>query len=171
GISNPSTFDPFELSFIRDTDLTVMVGMHIWMILEEQNGKDFLQGLEQPLLVCRSSNQPGGLTTLIDMPLNSFPSTVSEETFELEVSGEAWLQKTLAPENAFNRSALEGLLKAGVLGLNSFMCPSGINDFPMTNADHIKEGLSVLAKYGRPLLVHAEIEQELEGNSELELGR
>ncbi|THG06831.1 hypothetical protein TEA_001980 [Camellia sinensis var. sinensis] len=70
----------------------------------------------------------GGLTTLVDMPLNSFPSTVSEETFELK----------------------------------SFMCPSGINDFPMTNAGHIKEGLSILAKYRRPLLVHAEIQQELE---------
>ncbi|CAL5412222.1 unnamed protein product [Camellia sinensis] len=46
----------------------------------------------------------GGLTTLVDMPLNSFPSTASEETFELK----------------------------------SFMCPSGINDFPMTNAGHIK---------------------------------
>ncbi|XP_057471138.1 allantoinase-like, partial [Actinidia eriantha] len=115
----------------------------------------------------------GGLTTLIDMPLNSFPSTVSEETFELELKAAAkrihvdvgfW--GVLVPENAFNRSALEGLLKADVLGLKSFMSPSGINDFPMTNANHIKEGLSVLAKYRRSLLVHAEIEQELEGNSE-----
>ncbi|PSS04780.1 Allantoinase [Actinidia chinensis var. chinensis] len=120
----------------------------------------------------------GGLTTLIDMPLNSFPSTVSKETFELKLKAAAkrihvdvgfW--GGLVPENAFNRSALEGLLKAGVLGLKSFMCPSGINDFPMTNANHIKEGLSVLAKYRRPLLVHAEIEQELEGNSELEDSR
>ncbi|XP_028091435.1 allantoinase-like isoform X2 [Camellia sinensis] len=69
----------------------------------------------------------GGLTTLVDMPLNSFPSIVAEEAFELK----------------------------------SFMCPLGINDFPMTNADHIKEGLSVLAKYIRLLLVHAEIQQEL----------
>ncbi|KAL2341907.1 hypothetical protein Fmac_009847 [Flemingia macrophylla] len=42
----------------------------------------------------------------------------------------------LIPENALNTSILEGLLSAGVLGL--------------------KEGLSVLAKYRRPLLVHAE---------------
>ncbi|CAL5366343.1 unnamed protein product [Camellia sinensis] len=71
-----------------------------------------------------------GLTTLVDMPLISFPSTVAEEAFELK--------------------------------RKSFMCPLGINDFPMTNADHIKEGLSVLAKYRRLLLVHAEIQQELE---------
>ncbi|XP_058200883.1 allantoinase isoform X2 [Rhododendron vialii] len=117
----------------------------------------------------------GGLTTLVDMPLNSFPSTVSEKTFELKIQAaekrihvDVGFWGGLVPENAFNRSALDGLLKAGVLGLKSFMCPSGINDFPMTNAGHIKEGLSVLAKYKRPLLVHAEIKQELEGILELE---
>ncbi|KAA8542653.1 hypothetical protein F0562_023848 [Nyssa sinensis] len=56
----------------------------------------------------------------------------------------------LVPENAFNASALESLLEAGVLGL--------------------KEGLSIQAKYKRPLLVHAEIQQELEGYLELKDG-
>lgn len=119
----------------------------------------------------------GGITTLIDMPLNSFPSTVSEETLKLKI--EAAEEKIyidvgfwggLVPENAFNASMLEGLLSAGALGLKSFMCPSGINDFPMTNASHIKEGLLILAKYKRPLLVHSEIQQDLESNSELKDG-
>ncbi|KAJ8761624.1 hypothetical protein K2173_004400 [Erythroxylum novogranatense] len=109
----------------------------------------------------------GGVTTLIDMPLNSFPSTVSAQTLRLKIEAAAnniyvdvgfW--GGLVPENAFNRSSLEALLNAGALGLKSFMCPSGINDFPMTNASHIKEGLAVLAKYRRPLLVHAEIQQD-----------
>ncbi|KAK7837869.1 allantoinase [Quercus suber] len=135
----------------------------------------------------------GGITTLVDMPLNSFPSTVSQETLKLKIKaakeriyvdvgmlsnlylslliilGLVFLTILptgfwggLVPENAFNASALEALLNAGVLGLKSFMCPSGINDFPMTNASHIKEGLSVLAKYRRPLLVHAEIQQDSE---------
>ncbi|ONK55017.1 uncharacterized protein A4U43_UnF8570 [Asparagus officinalis] len=46
----------------------------------------------------------------------------------------------------------------------SFMCPSGINNFPMTNSTHIKEGLSVLAKFERPLLVHAEVVLDSESN-------
>ncbi|KAL7593694.1 allantoinase [Lactuca sativa] len=111
----------------------------------------------------------GGITTLIDMPLNNFPSTVSEETLKLKkeaAKGRIYVNVGfwggLVPENAFNASILEGLLNAGALGLKSFMCPSGINDFPMTDATHIKEGLSVLAKYKRPLLVHAEKQQELE---------
>ncbi|XP_047328418.1 allantoinase [Impatiens glandulifera] len=109
----------------------------------------------------------GGLTTLIDMPLNSHPSTVSAETFELKLKAaskrifvDVGFWGGLVPENAFNSSMLEGLLNAGVLGLKSFMCPSGINDFPMTTANHIKEGLLTLAKYKRPLLVHAEIQSE-----------
>ncbi|WOL18942.1 putative allantoinase isoform X2 [Canna indica] len=106
----------------------------------------------------------GGITTLVDMPLNSFPSTVSEETLRMKVEStkkkiyvDVGFWGGLVPENAFNISMLEGLLRAGALGLKSFMCPSGINDFPMTNSTHIKEGLYVLAKYKRPLLVHAEV--------------
>ncbi|CAN1235741.1 ALN [Linum perenne] len=114
----------------------------------------------------------GGITTLIDMPLNSFPSTVSTETLKLKTQAAAnniyvdvgfW--GGLVPENAFNATSLEALLNAGALGLKSFMCPSGINDLPMTNASHIKAGLAVLAKYRRPLLVHAEKEQDLQTSS------
>ncbi|RXH86157.1 hypothetical protein DVH24_017210 [Malus domestica] len=111
------------------------------------------------------------------MPLNSEPSTVSRETLELKIKAaksriyvDVGFWGGLVPENAFNASALEDLLDAGVLGLKSFMCPSGINDFPMTNASHIKEGLAVLAKYRRPLLVHAEKAQELESDLGVEGG-
>ncbi|KAL1221754.1 Allantoinase [Cardamine amara subsp. amara] len=111
----------------------------------------------------------GGITTLVDMPLNSCPSTVSPETLKLKIEAaknrihvDVGFWGGLVPDNALNSSALESLLDAGVLGLKSFMCPSGINDFPMTNITHIEEGLSVLAKYKRPLLVHAEVEKDLE---------
>lgn len=114
----------------------------------------------------------GGITTLIDMPLNSEPSTVSEETLNLKINAakdniyiDVGFWGGLVPENAFNSTALEHLLRAGALGLKSFMCPSGINDFPMTNISHIKEALYILAKFRRPLLVHAEVQQEDTDNS------
>nr|DAD22922.1 TPA_asm: hypothetical protein HUJ06_024385 [Nelumbo nucifera] len=119
----------------------------------------------------------GGITTLIDMPLNSFPSTVSEETLRLKVEAarnkiyvDVGFWGGLVPENAFNTSILEALLRAGALGLKSFMCPSGINDFPMTNSSHIKEGLYVLSKFKRPLLVHAEIQPDSWSHLELKDG-
>ncbi|KAI5590810.1 hypothetical protein BDE02_04G035500 [Populus trichocarpa] len=115
----------------------------------------------------------GGITTLIDMPLNNFPSTVSAETLKLKIDAaekniyvDVGFWGGLVPENAFDANSLEALLSAGALGLKSFMCPSGINDFPMTNSSHIKEGLSILAKYRRPLLVHAEIPQDSESHLE-----
>lgn len=117
----------------------------------------------------------GGVTTVVDMPLNNHPTTMSKETLELKLEAaedkiyvDVGFWGGLVPENAHNTSILEGLLDAGVLGLKSFMCPSGIDDFPMTTIEHIKEGLSVLAKYRRPLLVHSEIQQDSEIRSELE---
>ncbi|KAM1213589.1 hypothetical protein PS2_004981 [Malus domestica] len=66
----------------------------------------------------------GGITTLVDMPLNSEPSTVSRETLELKIKAaksriyvDVGFWGGLVPENAFNASALEDLLDAGVLGL------------------------------------------------------
>ncbi|KAM2010606.1 hypothetical protein ACFX16_005226 [Malus domestica] len=58
------------------------------------------------------------------MPLNSEPSTVSRETLELKIKTaksriyvDVGFWGGLVPENAFNASALEDLLDAGVLGL------------------------------------------------------
>ncbi|KAG5524028.1 hypothetical protein RHGRI_030886 [Rhododendron griersonianum] len=175
--------EDFKFTFARAKDVTFMAGMLIWMIPGEKSGKDFLQALGQLLLVC-------GLTTLVDMPLNSFPSTVSKKTFELKAAEkrihvDVGFWGGLVPKNAFNRCALDGLLKASVLGLKarefalfslfyflnlllfverrcvcvwdmmnyhqcipfSFMCPSGINDFPMTNAGHIKVCLNFFLEF------------------------
>ncbi|KAK7412332.1 hypothetical protein VNO78_03786 [Psophocarpus tetragonolobus] len=116
----------------------------------------------------------GGITTVVDMPLNNYPTTVSKETLKLKLDAaedkiyvDVGFWGGLIPENALNTSILEGLLSAGVLGVKSFMCPSGIDDFPMTTIDHIKAGLSVLAKYRRPIVVHSEIQQASENHLEL----
>lgn len=118
----------------------------------------------------------GGVTTLIDMPLNSFPTTVSEEKLRLKVKAaeekiyvDVGFWGGLVPENAFNATALERLLSAGALGFKCFMCPSGINDFPMINSTHIKEGLYSLAKYKRPLFVHAEVIIQSERDDEISM--
>ncbi|KAK9945472.1 hypothetical protein M0R45_010987 [Rubus argutus] len=70
----------------------------------------------------------GGVTTLVDMPLNNFPSTVPRETLELKlkaVESRIYVDVSfwggLVPENTFNKSAREDLLQAGVLGLKGSM--------------------------------------------------
>ncbi|KAG0613441.1 hypothetical protein M758_6G102600 [Ceratodon purpureus] len=98
------------------------------------------------------------------MPLNSYPTTTTKELLvdKIETSkGKIYIDVGfwggLVPDNAYNASKLEDLLEAGALGLKSFMCPSGINDFPATTAQDIQASLPVLAKYGRPILVHQEV--------------
>ncbi|XP_073219696.1 allantoinase-like [Cicer arietinum] len=110
---------------------------------------------------------------VVDRPPNNNPTTMSKETLELKL--EATENKIYVDvfwggmilENALNTSILEGLLIIGVLCAMSFMCPLGIDDFPMTTIDHIKEGLFVLTKYRRSLIVHAEIQHDSKSHLEL----
>src|SRR5207302_5194912 len=76
----------------------------------------------------------GGVTTLVDMPLNSSPVTTTPAALERKraaARGQLWADcgfyGGIVPEN---REHIESLLAAGVLGLKAFLCPSGIDEFP-----------------------------------------
>lgn len=107
----------------------------------------------------------GGVTTCVDMPLNSFPTTVTAELFarklaaargKLHVDVAFW--GGLVPHNADNATELGALLDAGVVGLKAFMSPSGIDDFESTTPAHLAAALPLLAARGRmPLMCHAEL--------------
>jgi len=105
----------------------------------------------------------GGITTLVDMPLNSSPVTVSVSAFsEKLAAAEGKLYCNcgfwggMVPGNS---DELEGLIKAGVLGVKAFLTHSGIADFPNVNEDDLRKGLVVLARYWVPLLLHAELDE------------
>lgn len=153
------TPDVHVLNFENAVVMPGLIDVHVHL---NEPGRAHWEGFETGTRAAAA----GGLTTIIDMPLNSLPTTISKETFELKLHAakdklavDVGFWGGLVPENAFDSSALDELLGAGVLGLKSFMCPSGIDDFPMTDATHIKATLPILAKYKRPLLVHAEIPQ------------
>lgn len=104
----------------------------------------------------------GGITTLIEMPLNADPVTTTVENFELKMAaskGKTWVNcgfwGGLVPANVNN---LEGLLSSGVFGLKAFLTHSGIDEFPNVGPKEIKLGLEMLKKNDLPLLVHCELE-------------
>ncbi|MBO0852038.1 MAG: amidohydrolase family protein, partial [Pseudonocardia sp.] len=77
----------------------------------------------------------GGVTALVDMPLNSIPPTV--DVAALEVKRKAAEAAGLAVDVGFwggavagNLSALRGLHEAGVFGFKCFLLPSGVDEFP-----------------------------------------
>eukprot|EP00850_Spirogloea_muscicola_P018997 SM000180S03522 [mRNA] locus=s180:106270:110702:- [translate_table: standard] len=95
----------------------------------------------------RAAAAGGGITTLVDMPLNSIPTTINKEALLLKLVAakgklavDVGFWGGLVTENALEPAVLDDLLKEGALGLKSFMCPSGINDFPDTNATHFENG-------------------------------
>jgi len=106
----------------------------------------------------------GGFTTLVDMPLNSQPTTCDVPAFQAKLAATAGKMHVdvafwggLVQENAADPDTLRALLAAGVLGLKAFMCPSGMDDFSHANATVLAMGLKVLSEFGSPpLMVHAE---------------
>ena len=111
----------------------------------------------------------GGITTLVDMPLNSSPVTTTVESFQKKLAAaEGKLHVNvgfwggIVPANAVN---LEGLLLSGVLGIKAFLTHSGIDEFPNVTESDLRKGLSAIAKSGLPLLVHCELESGVSTSS------
>ena len=114
----------------------------------------------------------GGITSLVDMPLNSDPVTTTADDFvekinatsgKLHVNCGFW--GGLVPGNA---DELEGMIKMGVLGIKAFLSHSGIDDFQNVLRHDLNEGMPIIAAYDLPLLVHCEIEDLDRDNSRLE---
>jgi allantoinase len=102
----------------------------------------------------------GGVTTIVDMPLNSVPPTTTVEALELKRRAAA---RECHVDVAFwggvvpgNADSLEPLAAAGVLGFKCFLCPSGVDEFPHVGPADLEEVMPILARLGLPLLVHAE---------------
>jgi allantoinase len=106
----------------------------------------------------------GGITTLIEMPLNSIPATTSASAFrdkcdaargKLFVDTGFW--GGVVPENAKNEAELRAIYEAGAFGFKCFLVPSGVEEFPCVTERDLRTALPTLAKLGAILLVHAEL--------------
>ena len=103
----------------------------------------------------------GGVTTLVDMPLNASPPTTTLRAFELKAAAtegklhvNVGLTGGVVPGNA---GELQALVDAGVLAFKAFLSDSGIEDFAWSPRDVLEKALPVLARSDVPLLAHAEL--------------
>ena len=104
----------------------------------------------------------GGITTLVDMPLNCIPVTTTVDALNQKIAAtknQLWVDcgfyGGLIPDNLQD---IESLADAGVLGFKAFLSHSGIDEFPNINEKHLREALPIFANKGIPILVHAELE-------------
>ncbi len=102
----------------------------------------------------------GGVTALVDMPLDSIPATVSVEALQAK---RAAAQGRCHVDVGFWGGVIPGNLgelgllhEAGVLGFKCFLADSGSDDFPPVSVGQMEMALSVLRGLGSPLLIHAE---------------
>jgi allantoinase len=103
----------------------------------------------------------GGITTLVDMPLNSSPVTTTAEALALKLEA---ARGKLSVDCGFYGGVVSGasaqvgrLVAAGVLGFKAFLCHSGIDEFPNATEADLRVVMPDLASAGVPLLVHAEL--------------
>jgi allantoinase len=103
----------------------------------------------------------GGVTTLVDMPLNCVPETIDVPALEAKRSaamGKAWVDwAAWGGVVRGNSNSIESLARAGVPGFKCFLIHSGIDGFAWVDESDLRLALAKLRGTGLPLLVHAEI--------------
>lgn len=102
----------------------------------------------------------GGVTTILDMPLNSVPPTTSVEALATKRAAAAGqISVDLGYWGGAIPSSLghlEDLWEAGVFGFKCFTLPSGVDEFPPLDAAQLKAAMTEIAGFGGLLIVHAE---------------
>jgi allantoinase len=108
----------------------------------------------------------GGITSLIEMPLNSIPATTSVGASQAKLAAAAG---KLSVDTGFwggvvpgNARELPALWQAGCFGFKCFLIDSGVREFASVGESDLREALPVLARIGAPLLAHAELPGPIE---------
>ena len=102
----------------------------------------------------------GGVTTIVDMPLNSVPPTVDVESLAAKreaAAGRCHVDVGFwggaVPDNL---GRLQPLHEAGVLGFKCFLLPSGVDEFPALDEAGLRTAMAEVAGFDGLLIVHAE---------------
>lgn len=108
----------------------------------------------------------GGVTTLIEMPLNSIPATTTTAAYREKIAaaaGKLWVDVGfwggVVPGNT---SELRPLWEAGVFGFKCFLVPSGVEEFAHVSENDLRAAAPELTAIGALLLAHAELPGPIE---------
>ncbi len=104
----------------------------------------------------------GGITTLVDMPLNSIPPTTTLAGLRAKQDAardQIWIDVGLwGGVVPGNHGELEAMRAAGACGFKCFLAPSGVDEFPHVDEATLLPAMEILAAHApTPLLVHAEL--------------
>ena len=149
----PSSFELIEV----DGRSIVMPGLVDSHVHVNEPGRTEWEGFETATCAAAA----GGITTIVDMPLNSIPPTTTHAGFAEKLA--AAKSKSSVDVGFWggvvpgNTSELAGLLEAGVVGFKCFLIHSGVDEFPNVTEEDLRTALPELARLGAILIVHAEV--------------
>jgi allantoinase len=147
---------PPEISVVDAGESIVMPGLVDTHVHINEPGRTEWEGFETGTRAAAA----GGVTTILDMPLNSIPATTTVDA--LEAKRQAAREKSVVNVEFIggvvpgNVGDLEGLRDAGVRAFKCFLSPSGVDEFPAVSDSDLRKAFPVLARLGLPLMVHAE---------------
>src|SRR6266404_3273022 len=108
----------------------------------------------------------GGVTTIVDMPLNSIPATTTLAGLKAKLEAASG---KCSVDVAFwggvvpgNTGELAELWEAGVVGFKCFLVHSGVDEFPNVTEKDLRAAMPELARLGATLIVHAELPGPIE---------
>ena len=156
---------PRDVPTIEAGDAVVIPGLVDTHVHVNEPGRTEWEGF----LTATRAAAAGGVTTLVDMPLNSIPATTTRAAFAEKIrasEGKLYVDVGfwggIVPENARDPEEIAGLLAAGVLGFKAFLVPSGVEEFAPVGEADLQPAMTELARHGAVLLVHAELPGPIE---------
>lgn len=148
-------FDPDAQVVLPDAHVLLpgLVDSHVHL---DEPGRTEWEGFETGTAAAAAA----GVTTVLDMPLNSDPVTTTPQALAAK---RAATRGRLAVDVGYwggavpeNLGALGALDAAGVVGFKCFLSPSGIPEFAPLDTAQLDAALAETARLGSILIVHAE---------------
>ena len=154
--------EPLQSDLVADqvvdlSDDTVLIpGLVDTHVHVDEPGRTEWEGFATATLAAAA----GGVTTIVDMPLNSLPPTLDVQALEVKrqaAAGRCFVDVGFwAGAVPGNRGSLRDLHEAGVFGFKCFLVPSGVGEFPPLDPDEFEGCLAAIAELDALTLVHAE---------------
>ncbi|WP_426565992.1 allantoinase AllB [Angustibacter sp. McL0619] len=156
GLREPDAIVPARSELVLADDEVLLPGLVDTHVHVNEPGRTNWEGFASATRAAAA----GGVTTLVDMPLNSIPPTVDLDALRAKRRS---AQHRCGIDVAFwagavpsNLGRLKTLHDNGVIGFKCFLVESGVEEFPALDDEQLAAAMAEVAAFDGLLLVHAE---------------